>query len=338
MLFKNVSIVSLAYVDAPHVITSSSIEERLSPTLEKLKMRPNIIEALTGIKERRLWDPGVQPSEAATLAGEKAIQDSGIDRSKIGVIINTSVCKDYIEPSVACFVHRNLNLNPDCLNFDVGNACLAFLNAMQIIGNMIEQGQTEYGLIVDGEGSRFIIDKTVERLLLPDCDEKIFRDNFAALTLGSGAVAMVLGKSGENPKGHKVTGSVSLAATEHNQLCLGQPDHMVTDASTLLVSGIKLAAQTYEKAKNELGWKDNNPDELVLHQVSSNHTSKLAESLNLNLEKVYKIFPEFGNIGPASLPITLAKTVGAGRVSEGNRVALMGIGSGLNCSMMEVIW
>ena len=45
-----------------------------------------------------------------------------------------------------------------------------------------------------------------------------------------------------------------------------------------------------------------------------------------------------GNIGPASLPITLSKSVEAGRVNGGDRVGLLGIGSGLNCAMSELRW
>ena len=40
----------------------------------------------------------------------------------------------------------------------------------------------------------------------------------------------------------------------------------------------------------------------------------------------------------AAVPIVLSKAAEAGRISKGSRVALMGIGSGLNCSMAEVVW
>ncbi len=50
------------------------------------------------------------------------------------------------------------------------------------------------------------------------------------------------------------------------------------------------------------------------------------------------IFNEHGNIGPASVPIVLSKLKEMGRLKKGNRVALLGIGSGLNCSMAEVVW
>jgi 3-oxoacyl-[acyl-carrier-protein] synthase-3 len=224
------------------------------------------------------------------------------------------------------------------MNFDVGNACLAFLNGMEIIGNMIERGQVDYGIVVDGEGSRFVVEATIKRLLSPDCDEKTFRDNFATFTLGSGGAAMVLARSDLAPDGHQFLGGVSLAATEHKDLCRGQVDSMQTDASALLVAGLQLAGATFNKAGKELGWRSEDLDQFILHQVSAVHTAKLIELLGLDDRKVYKIFPEYGNVGPAAIPITLSKALDEGRIHKNDRVALMGIGSGLNCAMMEISW
>src|SRR5690554_3140596 len=136
MHFKNVVIQSLSAVDAPINMPSSTIAERLRPAMERLGMRPNLIEKISGIESLRFWEEGTQPSDAATLAAIKAIEAAGIDRNEIGVLINTSVCRDYLEPSTACMVHGNLGLGERCLNFDVGNACLAFLNGMDIAARM----------------------------------------------------------------------------------------------------------------------------------------------------------------------------------------------------------
>ncbi len=68
------------------------------------------------------------------------------------------------------------------------------------------------------------------------------------------------------------------------------------------------------------------------------HTESLVKLLGLDLQKVHTIFPELGNVGPASVPITLAHAAELGKVNKGDRVALMGIGSGLNCAMAELLW
>lgn len=338
MHFDNVSIVDVSAVDAPHRVTSAELEARLLPTLERLGLGPGLLEGLSGIVARRMWDRDTPPSHAATLAARQVIERSGVDSAEIGAIINTSVCRDFIEPSVACIVHGNLALPSTCINFDVGNACLGFMSGMELVGNMIERGQIDYGLVVDGENSRFVVDSTVDRLCAPDVDEKMFRENFATLTLGSGGAAMLLARSDLAPDGHPFLGSVSLAATEHHGLCKGQVDGMVTDTRQLLVAGIQLAARTYQVARETMGWSMDTLSELVLHQVSKAHTEKLSQALELDMDKIHRLYPEFGNVGPAAVPMVLAKAAEAGRIDRGDRVALMGIGSGLNCAMAEIVW
>jgi len=338
MNFENLSIVSVRHVDAPHIVTSAEIQKELSETMGRLGLPSTLLEGLAGIHERRFWDETTEPSDAATLAAEAALSDAGVDRARLGVLINTSVCRDFIEPSTACLVHGNLKLPDTCMNMDVGNACLAFLNGMEIVGNMIEREQIDYGMVVDGESSRFLIESTVERLKRPETDMKTFREEFASLTTGSGAVAMILARSDLAPGGHPFRGTFSRAATEHNRLCLGQLDRGVTDTKGLLTAGIELSRNTWAGAQEHLGFGDEEVDEYCIHQVSQRHAEQLASNLEIDLEKALLIVDRFGNIGPASVPIVLSKAVELGRIQQGDRVVLAGIGSGLNCTVGEVLW
>jgi acyl-CoA:acyl-CoA alkyltransferase len=339
LMSGNVAIEAVA-CEIPDIrMTSAAIEEEISGTLDRLGVEKGLLEGLTGIRERRFWEPGVKPSEVATRAARKVIEKSGIDPAKIGIIINTSVCKDYIEPSVACLVHGNLKLPFTCVNYDIGNACLGFLNGMNVISLMIEAGHIAYGLIVDGEGSRDVIEATIRRLKAPEATLKTYRENFATLTLGSGAAAMLLCHKDQSRTGHVINGGVSLAATEHNRLCLGQPDHMVTDAQKLLVAGVELAARTWKRAGEKFrNWCDETISRYIPHQVSQANMHALNQTLGLTAEKVQLTFPWLGNAGPAALPITLAIAEEEGKLNSGDHLALMGIGSGLNCSMMSVTW
>lgn len=338
MIFKHVSIASVAHVDAPIRLSSADIMLRLQPTLERFGIRENLLEDVAGIHERRIWADGMMPSDAATLAAQKALAASGVAHEHIGILINTSVCRDYLEPSTASIIHGNLGLADTCQNFDVGNACLAFLNGMDIAARMIEHGAIEYALVVDGEVSNTITERTIERMLSPEVTPEQFRSEFASLTLGSGAAAMVLGRSELLTDGHRYKGSVTRAATEFSHLCRGNMDRMVTDTRTLLVEGLKLAAKTFQAARAALGWVSGEMDEFVVHQISKVHTAAFVELLGIDPKKVLTVFPELGNIGPASVPIALSKLAELGRLKKGSRIALMGIGSGLNCSMAEVEW
>jgi acyl-CoA:acyl-CoA alkyltransferase len=338
MRFEHVAIASISHIEAPHVVHSHDIVERLGATMDRLGVRRDIFEKVAGINSRRVFDRDTPPSHAAAQAGELAIVDAGIDRSKIGILINTSVCRDYLEPSTAAIVHGKLSLPETCQNFDVGNACLAFMNGMDIAARMIERGDIEYALIVDGENSRQICDDTIERLSKPDATEEQFRNELASLTLGSGGVAMVMGHIKNVPNGHRYMGSVARSATQWSKLCYGNIDKMVTDTKMLLIEGLKLASKTYAVARSMFDWATHEIDEFVVHQVSRVHTEEIIRMVGIDPQKVLTVFPEFGNIGPASVPTALSKLKQLGRLKKGKRIALFGIGSGLNCSLAEVVW
>ena len=209
---------------------------------------------------------------------------------------------------------------------------------MDIASYMIERGDIGYALIVDGEVSDQVTEATVARLNEPETTAEQFRAEFASLTLGSGAVALVLGHSDLVPGGHRYLGGVSRAATQFSHLCRGTMERMVTDTRTLLAEGLALAARTYAAAGSELGWAGVELDHYVLHQVSQVHTAALLDLLGIDPAQALTTFPEYGNVGPASVPLTLSKLQEAGRLNAGDRVGLLGIGSGLNCSMAEILW
>ncbi|MFC4727425.1 3-oxoacyl-ACP synthase III [Coralloluteibacterium thermophilus] len=338
MLFQHVAIAGLAHVDAPHRLTSDEINARLKPTLDRLGIRTDVLQDVAGIHARRLWDDEVKASDAATLAGVKALADAGIDPDRVGLLVNTSVSRDFLEPSTASIVAGNLKLPDTCQNFDLANACLAFVNGMDVAARMIDRGEIDYALIVDGETANLAYEKTLERLTREDATAEEFRNELATLTLGCGAAGMVLARAELAPNAPRYKGGVTRSATEWNGLCRGNLDRMVTDTRLLLIEGLKLAQKTFVAAKSALGWAVDELDEFVIHQVSRAHTKAFVDAFGIDPKKVMTIFGEHGNIGPASVPIVLSKLREMGRLKKGNRVALLGIGSGLNCTMAEVEW
>jgi 3-oxoacyl-[acyl-carrier-protein] synthase-3 len=328
-------ILSLAAVEAPRVVTSDWIDEQLAETYQRNGLRPGLLAGLAGIEERRWWDDDVSFTDAAAMAGRAAIEQAGIDPSKIGILISTSVCKENLEPSVACAVHHQLGLSTSCLNFDIANACLGFINAMHLAATMLDAGTVEYALIVDGEGSRYTQQTTLERLRDPNSTAGDVFAEFASLTLGSGAAAMVMARKNRHGNVHRLIGGVARAGTEHNSLCIGNLDRMTTDTHGLLVAGLDLAADAWDASKTDFDWTDG-LDWYIFHQVSKVHTTMLCDRLAIDSTKVPLTFPKYGNVGPAAVPITLASV--QDQIEPGQRVLCMGIGSGLNTSFSEILW
>ena len=331
--FTRPTIWSVGHAEAPEVVSSAWIDEQLAETFERCEIRPGLLASVAGIIERRWWPEEVTFDEAAAKAGRRALELAEVDPSEVDLLISTSVCKHHLEPSVACSVHHHLGLGPECVNYDLGNACLGFVNAMQIGAMAVETGQASTVLIVDGEGSRYTQLATIERLSRPTATAVDVFDQFASLTLGSGAAAMVMG--GPRQGAHRFLGGISRAATASHDLCVGDLDTMRTDTAALLENGLALAKEAFV-ASVEAGWEWSTCDRYVMHQVSAVHTRRLCELLGVDMDLVPLTYPRFGNMGPAAVPYTLSTV--ADEIAPGERVLLMGIGSGLNCAAAELLW
>lgn len=337
MRFKRVAIEGIAIEKAPDEVQSREIERRICANGTNTGLTEGLIETLTGVAARRVWSSPVQLSDLAAQTAQRLLARTGVSPEKIGLLINTSVSKEYLEPSLASAIHGQLKLSPACMNFDVSNACLAFLDGMSLAGMMIERGEVDYALIVDAENSHNVLEATIARLSQPKANAQDLRDHFATLTLGSGVAAMLLCREDLATTTHRFTGGVKLAGTQWNHLCKGGMDQMITDAAQLLKAGVALARDTFERAQDVLRWDTQPIDAVIMHQVGAKHMATIREQLGLGDIPAHITYSQFGNMGPAAIPFTLYQAQEHGEIFEGDRVALMGIGSGLNCAMMEWI-
>lgn len=333
--FRNTSVLAVASIEAPVVVTSDEIDARLGETYARVGLRPGLIERLAGIRTRRWWADGTTFADGAAMAGGKAIAESGVSLSDIGLLVNTSVSRAHLEPATAASVHDAIGLPSSCQGFDVTNACLGFLNGMQLAAGMIDSGQIEYALVVDGEDARPAHQAALRRLAEESSTSKDVIAEFATLTLGSGAVAMLLGPADRNPQGHRLIGGATRSATAHHELCVGDVELMRTDSKNLLKYGLELCTGLWQDAQQEFDWA-RGADRYVIHQVSQVHTDAICAALDIDRTRVPRTFPTHGNIGPASVPFTLATQVDS--LSRGDRVLLMGVGSGLNACCLELEW
>ena len=154
-------------------------------------------------------------------------------------------------------------------------------------------------------------------------------------------------KSSVSKKKHHLIGGVSIAETHFNHLCKGNDDVcsgtewaplMETDSEKLMLEGCRLAGKTWRRTREILGWKNEEVSRIFCHQVGKGHRKLMYENVGLNMEKDFSTLEFLGNTGSASLPVTFAMGVEKGTLKKGDKAALLGIGSGLNCLMMGVEW
>ena len=350
MLFQNVSLLSVGYVLPPLVITSADIELQLDAVYQRLKLPQGRLEGMSGISERRLWQPRTRISDMSAESCRRALSAANVEPSEVQCLIHASVCREYLEPATACRVHHLTGLPENAWVYDVSNACLGIMNGAVQIAQLIESGAIRAGLVVGTEDCRGLLEATIDQL---NADSSLTRQSiksaFASLTIGSGSCAWLLGdrryfESKSPGLGASVRGAVAVARTQHHALCQSDTDQagsgmqpiMNTDSELLLKAGVETGKAAFDQLLSELSWQRNEIDATVCHQVSSAHRKRMLETLGMPIERDFATFERLGNTGSVALPTALGIGISQSQFPIDTKTALLGIGSGLNSVMMGI--
>jgi 3-oxoacyl-[acyl-carrier-protein] synthase III len=190
--------------------------------------------------------------------------------------------------------------------------------------------------------------------LLDNPTMSVFADTLATLTGGSGATAILItdgsfvnGQGYQGLKGHKLLTVTSRTSAADFEICHWgiQPvapglfkEVMTTDAALLLKKGMHLGNLTWQDFLIESGWQSTDVDKLICHQIGSVNRKHVLEQLNFSEQQDFITFPMLGNMGTVSLPVTAAMATEQSFLNKNDKVAFLGIGSGLNCIMMGLEW
>lgn len=341
MRYQHVCLEAFGYLLPDEVVTSAELEARLAPAYERLRLPPGRLELMTGIRQRRFFPAGARPGRLSAASAELALEASGVDRRHVGALVHGSVCRDYLEPATACGVHHALRLPAPCLVYDTSNACLGLLTGLLHVANMIELGQIRAGLVVGSECGRTLVENTIARLNADaTIDRQSVKQFVASLTIGSASVAMLLCDRELSQTQNRIAGAAALAHSHDHGLCQsdGLEAFMRTDSEQLLAGGVAAGAATFARFLDELSWRRTDVGRTICHQVGAAHRRQMFQALELDERLDFSTFETLGNTGAAALPITMALAAQSGWLAPGERVALLGIGSGINCQMIGVQW
>lgn len=348
MRFRHVCVEALAYTLPGEIVTSDQIEEQLAPLYQRLRLPAGRLELMSGICQRRLWPRGSRISDGSIQTGRLCLDASGLDPALVGCVVHASVCRDQLEPATACRVHHGLALPDECLVYDVSNACLGLLDGMVQVASLIELGLIRAGLVVGTEDSRPLLEGTLDALRNdPHLTRESIKPAFASLTIGSASAAVLLVHESLSRAGTRLVGGVARAYSAHHALCaggfaegLGPHDAMLmqTQAEELLEAGLAAGQATFAAFLQTLGWERADLARTVCHQVGRAHRQRMLQALQLPVERDFAIYPELGNTGSVALPLAWAMAAERGFLPAGANVALLGIGSGINCLMLGVKW
>ena len=270
-------------------------------------------------------------TDIAKKASLEALEDAGLEPDEIDLIIFTGMSKALVEPATAHILQDELGASHANV-IDTQDACSSFVKSIEIADSLIRSGSYKTVLITCGERTYDWGDfrcKTVDEL-----NWKV-----GSLTIGDAAGAMILQATDDPlycdaPHHWQFTFS---GAGENHAFCniglnfrIGERYKLQSHSQKLLHSIFELVTGGFEGIK-QMDQKTIQYDIVMVHEIGKiipDYVIPLFKSAGFDMPNYRFIYPEFGNIASASLPVALAVAKEDGRLKRGYQVAFGGGAAG----------
>ena len=289
----------------------------------------------TGIRERRIIDNDMPLAKLAVRAAENAIHDAGIPREEIELIIGATLTPDYLCPTLACSVQKELGLK-GVPAFDMNAACTGFVYALNTAQQYIENGAYKYILIVAAEALSRVIDYQDRKTCV------LFGDGAGAAVVGrvedgTGIMGYVTGAHGE--LGHNLT-IPCLYSTEEDLAKRNEGKKQVVwmDGSEVFTFAARIMAEATLRVVTDARLSVGDLDYIFPHQANARIIQNAVKRMRYPIEKVYSNLERTGNISAASIPVCLDEASKAGMLKKGDRIVLVAFGGGLTYGALLLCW
>jgi 3-oxoacyl-[acyl-carrier-protein] synthase-3 len=297
------------------------------------------ITSKTGIRERRISGPDEAPSDMGCYAAARCLEQAGVDRSAVDLIVVACATPDQSQPAVACLIQEKLGVAPkQCPSFDVNSVCSGFVFALDAAQGMMLSAPARYRNVL---------------VIGTDAFSKIlnWNDRRTCIFFGDGAGAVLLTRTDADQRRiHFWLGSDG-RGSRYIQVPAGGTrlpiDAQVIEKRlhTFSMDGPKVwdfamdtVPRTIRALLAEHGMAPTDVDLLVLHQSNLRMIEALMTALEVPQERTVTTVETYGNTAAASIPLTLEKAWRTGRLHEGSRVVLCGFGGGLSWGAALLNW
>lgn len=290
------------------------------------------IQSRTGIRERRLVSSESETTlSMAAQAGKAALTDSGLQPEEIDLIIVATVSSDFVTPSTACMVQKELGA-VCAAAFDINAACSGFLFALNTADAYFQSGIYRTALIIGVETLSKIIDWTDRSTCV------LFGDGAGAAVLRASEQGIIASLQGSNGAGGHVLMCKNRGNNNPYISTDASLDYLYMDGQEVFKFAVKKETECIHALLAQAELMPEDIDWYLLHQANQRIIASIARKLKLSLAKFPSNVDHCGNTSAASIPILLDEVHKAGKLKDGDLLLLSGFGAGLTWGAALLQW
>lgn len=290
------------------------------------------ISTRTGIRQRHLVSsPEENTTYMATQAAKRALDNSGLKPEDIDIILVATVSSDYITPSTACMVQKELGAT-NAVSFDINAACSGFLYGLNTIDAYFRSGIYKTAIIIGVETLSKIVDWSDRSTCV------LFGDGAGAVVAKADESGMLACLQGADGSHADVLLCKSRSNNNPNVTTSKDLDYVYMNGQEVFKFAVRKVPECLNQLLEETGLTVDDIDYYLLHQANHRILTSIAKKLNLSMEKFPSNIDRCANTSAASIPILMDELNQQGVLKEGDVLFLSGFGGGLTWGAALLKW
>ena len=312
-----------------------------------------------GVESRYYVEDGTSTSDLGAAAAKAAIENAGINKNDIDLIIFATMTPDYFFPGCGGLLQAKLGA-PHIPCFDIRQQCVGFLYGMQMADAYIRSGLAKTVLLVGAEVHTGFMpwtsanyDYMYSRTNIPPTPEEFeWNTQFRNITIlfGDAAAAVVL--KAEECENRGVVDCVLHAGGEEfdriyvpgvgfhrrpyvspEAITLGEHIPIMKGTYVFRSATNSMAAVSREiLERNGLGIED--VSLVLMHQANLRINDRVQKMLHIPDEKVIHNIQKYGNTTAATIPLLWDEAQRSGRILPGDLILMVAFGAGMHWGAM----
>ena len=267
----------------------------------------------TGIRSVRIAEKGVNASTLCQRAAEYLFDRTGISREAIDAIVFISQTPDYKMPATSCVLQDRLKLKLSVVAFDINYGCSGYIYGLYQAALLIASKSAQKVLVCTGD--------VMSRYLHPN-DLKV------RLVLGDAGSATIV-EAGEDVWAFNIytdgSGYDKLIIPKNTNMKDG---YLQMDGAAIMEFALREVSSSFNNVLEQKNWSCNDVQHAVLHQPNEFMLNYLRKKMRLTKEQLPIAVKNYGNTGPASIPLTLCDHYAG--VENLGKAVFSGFGVGLS--------
>ncbi len=310
------------------VLTNHDLEQMVDTSDEWIISR-------TGIRERRIAEPGETTSTMAVEAARQALARADVAPEELNLIIVATSSPDYFTPPVSSMVQDQLAAKKAAA-FTLAAGCTGFVYALVAANQFIATGMYDKILVIGVEHLSMAVDWTDRDTCV------LFGDGAGAVVVEAsdqptGILSAELGSEGKDWDALILPGGGS-ARPFSEQTLANKEQYLRMDGRRVFKFATRAMTDSTLRVVRESGISWDDIKLVIPHQANARIIDLAVRRLKIDPAKVMVNLDRYGNTSTASIPLALCEAVDQGRIKSGDHVVMVGFGAGLTWAATVVHW